>query len=109
MNFADVWDALRAFVASSAALTLMLGNHDIELALPGPHRLLRERLGPGRADFIFDNQAFVEGPLLIEHGNRYDMWNVVPHDRLREVRSAVSRREPPPQLPDIPGSHWSSV
>lgn len=104
LNFAEVWDAFRAFTASGAALTLMLGNHDVELALPGPHRLLLERLGVGRVDFIVDNQAFVDGPVLIEHGNRYDMWNAVPHDLLRQVRSALSRREEPPQLPDIPGS-----
>lgn len=104
VDYASVWDALRDFVASGAALTMMLGNHDIELSLPGPFRLLRERLGPGRVDFIFDNQAFVAGPVLIEHGNRYDMWNVVPHDELRQIRSALSRQETPPDLPPIPGS-----
>ncbi len=103
-NYAPVWEALRGFVAQGAALTLMLGNHDIELALPSPHRLLRERLGPGRVDFIFDNQAFVAGPLIIEHGNRYDFWNVVPHDELRRMRSALSRGETPPPLAPIPGS-----
>lgn len=103
-NFAGVWEALREFVASGAELTMMVGNHDIELSLPGPHRLLREKLGQGRVDFIFDNQAFVAGPVIIEHGNRYDMWNVVPHDELRQVRSALSRREQPPPLTPIPGS-----
>jgi UDP-2,3-diacylglucosamine pyrophosphatase LpxH len=103
-NFADVWDALREFADSSAQLTLMLGNHDVELALPGPHRLMRERLGNGKIEFIYDNQALVDGPVLIEHGNRYDLWNAVPHNQLREVRSALSRKESPKDLPDIPGS-----
>ena len=103
-NFADVWESLREFVTSGSALTMMLGNHDIELSLPGPHRLLREKLGQGRVDFVCDNQAFVEGAVLIEHGNRYDEWNVVPHDELRQIRSALSRQEPPPALPEIPGS-----
>ena len=100
----DVWDALRALVASGAALTLLLGNHDLELSLPGPRRMLLDRLGPGRVEFVYDNQALALGPVLIEHGNRYDSWNVISHDVLREVRSALSRGETPPELPPIPGS-----
>jgi UDP-2,3-diacylglucosamine pyrophosphatase LpxH len=102
---AEVWDAFAEYMRSGAALTLLLGNHDIELSLNGPRRLLLERLGQGRVDFIYDNQALVIGPMLIEHGNRYDSWNIVPHDTLRQVRSALSRGESPPELPEIPGSH----
>jgi UDP-2,3-diacylglucosamine pyrophosphatase LpxH len=100
----DVWDALAEFVASGAALTILLGNHDIELSLPGPRRLLLKTLGEGRVEFIYDGQAFVDGPVIVEHGNRYDPWNIVPHDSLGEVRAALSRHEPPPQLKRIPGS-----
>jgi UDP-2,3-diacylglucosamine pyrophosphatase LpxH len=100
----EVWTALRDFADSGAALTLLLGNHDIELSLPGPRRLLLERLGPGRVEFIYDNQAFVDGPVLIEHGNRYDPWNMVPHNRLRHVRAKLSRREEPRHYPNVPGS-----
>lgn len=103
-NYEPVWEALKDFVASGAPLKLLLGNHDLELSLPGPHRLLRERLGEGSVEFIYDNQAFVRGPVLIEHGNRYDEWNVVPHDELRRVRSALSRREPCPSFTALPGS-----
>ena len=88
-----VWDGLREFVKSGAALTVMLGNHDLELSLPKARRLLLETLGPGRVEFLYDNQAFTLGPVLIEHGNRYDDWNAVPHDALREARSQASRRE----------------
>jgi UDP-2,3-diacylglucosamine pyrophosphatase LpxH len=100
----EVWTALRNFTQSGAALTLLLGNHDIELSLPGPRRLLLERLGPGRVEFIYDNQAFVDGPVLIEHGNRYDTWNMVPHNRLRQVRAQLSRGEKPRRYPNVPGS-----
>jgi UDP-2,3-diacylglucosamine pyrophosphatase LpxH len=100
----EVWQALREFTASGAALTLILGNHDIELSLPGPRRLLLSRLGRGRVEFIYDNQAFVDGPVLIEHGNRYDVWNMIPHNRLRQVRSRLSRGETPGHCPDVPGS-----
>jgi UDP-2,3-diacylglucosamine pyrophosphatase LpxH len=89
---AEVWRALHQFVAGGGALTLMLGNHDLELSLPGPRRLLLETLGAGRVEFLYDNQAFTLGRVLVEHGNRYDDWNAVPHDDLREARSQASRR-----------------
>lgn len=87
-----IWEAMRKFLAVGS-LTLLLGNHDLELSMPGPRRLLLDTLGPGRVEFLYDNQAFTLGPLLVEHGNRYDDWNAVPHDDLREVRSRLSRGE----------------
>jgi UDP-2,3-diacylglucosamine pyrophosphatase LpxH len=99
-----VWNGFRALLKAGGRLTLLLGNHDIELSLPGPRRMLAEELGGGRFEFLYDNQALTIGPVLIEHGNRYDSWNVVAHDQLREVRSAMSRREPAPELPPPAGS-----
>ncbi|HYO52449.1 metallophosphoesterase [Archangium sp.] len=101
---ADVWQALRELVSAGHSLTLLLGNHDLELSLPGPRRLLHERIGQRGVEFLYDNQAFVRGPILIEHGNRYDDWNVVPHDALRAVRSALTRRESPPAMRTVAGS-----
>jgi UDP-2,3-diacylglucosamine pyrophosphatase LpxH len=69
-----------------------------------PRRLLLDKLGPGRIEFIYDNQAYVDGPVIVEHGNRYDSWNVVSHDRLREVRSALSRGEDAPLFESPAGS-----
>jgi UDP-2,3-diacylglucosamine pyrophosphatase LpxH len=100
----EVWDKLATFVKTGAQLTILLGNHDVELSLPSPRRLLLDRLGRGQVDFIYDNQAVVEGTVLIEHGNSYDAWNLIPHDVLREVRSALSRRGPPPPLEPPAGS-----
>lgn len=88
-----IWQELRAFLQAGGALTLLLGNHDLELSLPAPRRLLLDTLGPGRVEFIYDNQAFTFGRVLVEHGNRYDDWNAVPHDDLREARSRLSRGE----------------
>ncbi len=86
-----IWDALRRFVSEHhGAVTIMLGNHDIELSLPGPRQLFLDRIGRGRVDFIYDNEAFTCGPVLIEHGNRFDEWNAVPHGALR--RGALSYR-----------------
>ncbi|MGZ8464372.1 MAG: metallophosphoesterase [Candidatus Binatia bacterium] len=103
---AQVWDAVQRFVAErEGAVTLMLGNHDIELALPGTRQLLLKRIGPGRIEFIYDNEAFTCGPVLIEHGNRFDEWNAVPHGALRRVRSQLSRALPAkPEFPALPGS-----
>ena len=100
---AEIWQALRRFVAAGHALTIMLGNHDLELSLPAPRRQLLDLLGPGRVEFLYDNQAFTLGRVLVEHGNRYDDWNAVPHDDLREVRSRVSRGEPA-EFDPLPGS-----
>src|SRR4051812_24974873 len=33
---AEIWEGVKAFTASGAKLVLMLGNHDVELSLPGP-------------------------------------------------------------------------
>ena len=103
---APVWQALQRFaVERDGAVTLMLGNHDIELSLPGARQLLLERIGPGRIDFIYDNEAFTCGPVLIEHGNRFDAWNAVPHGALRRVRSQLSRAlAVKPAFPALPGS-----
>src|SRR5262249_11403638 len=40
----------------------------------------------------------------IEHGNRYDTWNMVPHNLLRHVRAKLSRGEKPRRYPKVPGS-----
>ena len=103
---APVWAALRQFVVERrGTLILMLGNHDIELSLPAVRQALLEGVGEGRVQFIDDNQAFSLGPLLIEHGNRFDAWNAVPHGALRRVRSQLSRRLPvTPAFPILPGS-----
>ncbi len=99
-----VWTALKGFIARGGALTLMLGNHDIELCLPGVRHLLLETLGEGRIEFLYDNEAFSFGPVLIEHGNRYDEWNAVPHGALRRVRSQLSRGMSAQFFPMLPGS-----
>jgi len=43
----------------------MLGNHDIELALPGTRQLFLDRIGPGRIEFIYDKELENCFPRLI--------------------------------------------
>lgn len=97
-------DALGRFLERGHRLVLTLGNHDIELSLPAVRRRLHALLGiTGRHDFefLFDGEAYLVGDVLIEHGNRYDPWNVVDYDGLRRVRSLQSRRQPVPRQYDF--------
>ena len=102
---APIWKGFQAVVAAGAQVTFTLGNHDLELTLPGPRNLLRETMGPGRFDFLYDNQALRVGDVLIEHGNRYDRWNSVSHEALRKVRVQISRGLEPPEFKAPAGSH----
>ncbi|URW82167.1 metallophosphoesterase [Alcaligenes sp. DN25] len=86
------FDAMAALLAAGQNLTFLLGNHDIELSLPAVRRYLEYELGgAGRFKFIYDGEAYVKGDLLIEHGNRYDSWNIIDHSALRQERSMLSR------------------
>ncbi len=91
-----VFAALRRLLDADHALTIILGNHDVELSYPAVRATLLELLGPRAARgvrFVVDGEAYVVGSALIEHGNRYDGFNVVDHDGLREIRSLQSRRQ----------------
>jgi len=73
-----------------------MGNHDIELALPSVRRKLKEVIGVKPYhdyEFICNGEAYEVGEALIEHGNRYDQWNVVNYDNLRHISSRQSRRQ----------------
>jgi UDP-2,3-diacylglucosamine pyrophosphatase LpxH len=88
--------ALSRFLDRGHRLVVLLGNHDIELALPDVRRTLVNKLSiTGRHDFqfIYDGEAYAVGDALIEHGNRYDPWNTVDHNSLRELRSWQSRNQ----------------
>lgn len=98
----DVFAALRRFSMRGHTLTILLGNHDIELSYPRVRRALQALLGvPSQAflRFIFDGEAYPIGDALIEHGNRYDGWNAIDYDALRRVCSLKSRGQAiPPSL-----------
>jgi UDP-2,3-diacylglucosamine pyrophosphatase LpxH len=94
------FDALGSLLKNGHRLTILMGNHDIELALPSVRKKLKEIIGvEPRHDyeFIYNGEAYVVGDALVEHGNRYDGWNVVSYDRLRRICSLLSRRQPIPE------------
>ncbi|WP_437486166.1 metallophosphoesterase [Sorangium sp. So ce1014] len=96
-SFGDVFDALGAYVARRHPLTILLGNHDVELALPQVQEALLRRLGATPHDVLFvdDGRAYRVGGVLIEHGNRYDDANQNDLTHLRAIASALSRGEEP--------------
>ncbi|HEX8136625.1 MAG TPA: metallophosphoesterase [Pyrinomonadaceae bacterium] len=96
-RFPSVFAALARCAQKLSGLTLVLGNHDVEMALPKVReRFLKElQTDTRRCTFIITNEAYSIGDLLIEHGNRYDGWNAIDHDGLRHTVSWASRGEPP--------------
>lgn len=91
-----VFEALRDLCAAGKHLTLLLGNHDVELALPAVRAWLLAQLGgpSARLRLVYDGEAYTVGRLLVEHGNRYDRWNQIDHSALRQERSMRSRGLP---------------
>lgn len=95
-SFAVVFQALTSFIQAGHRLTILLGNHDVELSYPLVRTELERALATDEGHgfrFIYDGEAYTIGDALIEHGNRYDRWNQVDHDSLRELRSLQSRGE----------------
>jgi UDP-2,3-diacylglucosamine pyrophosphatase LpxH len=95
---AAVYDALGSLVRSGHALTVLVGNHDLEMAIPSVQQAFCENLGATRHQVLFvdDGQAWRIGNALIEHGNRYDGANLNDWQGLRAIVSHWSRGEVPP-------------
>jgi UDP-2,3-diacylglucosamine pyrophosphatase LpxH len=95
----NIFGALKDFLARGHKLVLLLGNHDIELSLPAVREALIDLIDARGKNFVFlyDGEAYRAGDALIEHGNRYDAWNMVDYDGLRRIRSLQSRGLPVPE------------
>lgn len=114
-SFRKVFEALRCFVkAARRTLVLVLGNHDVELALPGPRDHLVSYLcdgdaaARGRIELALDGagwQAMVgTARVLCVHGNDEDPWNRVDHEAVRTAAAQMARRERVTASPDVAGS-----
>jgi UDP-2,3-diacylglucosamine pyrophosphatase LpxH len=97
--FSPVFDALNVLIQSGCTITILIGNHDLELSLPAVQEALARRLhaSPHQLQFHTDGRAYRIGGVLIEHGNRYDDANNNDWDRLRMIVSAQSRFETAPE------------
>lgn len=95
-EFKPVWDALRTVAKTpKATLVIVLGNHDIELALPWVRQKLLSALSggdaaaEGRIHLVVDGTGFHclvgNARVLCVHGNEVDEMNYVNYERLREI------------------------
>jgi UDP-2,3-diacylglucosamine pyrophosphatase LpxH len=85
---------LRAFgrvLARGGAVTIRLGNHDVELAIPAVQAVFREALGVGpeiAARLVFTDGNAPEilevagARVLVTHGEQNDDWNRVDYKKL---------------------------
>lgn len=98
-SFAPVFQGLRTFLeAKGRELILLIGNHDLEIALPEAQEALLEVIAPnsdarGRVRFSTSGCGFRcqvgRATVFVSHGNEADPWNHVDHEALR--RAAHSR------------------
>ena len=103
--FGAAWTALKTFAGTTNRfLVITLGNHDLELALPGVRRRLLELLTDndaatrGRITFAFDGSGFfcrVGGAkVLCIHGNEADDWNVTDYESIRRIGRDIVQGRP---------------
>jgi UDP-2,3-diacylglucosamine pyrophosphatase LpxH len=93
------FDALGCFLARGHRAVVLLGNHDVELTLPAVRHAFEKAVGTSNEqdlEFIEGAEAYTVGDALIEHGNRYDEWNIVDHAGLVRLRAFQSRRQAVP-------------
>lgn len=105
--FGQIFDSLGRLVAGGHRLTILVGNHDVEMTMPPVQDAFLRHLkaSPERIRFVDDGRAYRIGGALIEHGNRYDDANINDWSGLRTIASALSRfEEPPDELRVSPGS-----
>lgn len=111
-SFKRVFEALRAFVSNRRhRLVFVLGNHDVELALPAAQDRLVTLLTDddeskiARIQFAFDGTGWVSEvasrKLLCLHGNEFDPWNRLDYAQLRQVILSQKRgASPEPWVPN---------
>jgi UDP-2,3-diacylglucosamine pyrophosphatase LpxH len=117
-SFAPVWEALATFIRKPRRhLVLVIGNHDIELALPIVEHSIRSQLARGDADawsritFSVHGAGFscqVAGAgVFCTHGNELDEWNWIDYNALGQLANAINagRRIDPARWKPNAGTH----
>ncbi len=95
---ATVFAALGKLLRDGHWLTVLPGNHDVELTIPKVRERLVEAVGaPSKRIHFVDSEEYVVGDAHIEHGNRFDEWNAIsPHALARLRAGDVTAFRPPP-------------
>jgi UDP-2,3-diacylglucosamine pyrophosphatase LpxH len=99
--FAPVWDALATFIRTPRRhLVFIIGNHDIELALPVVEHSIREQLTDGdaaasaRITFSALGGGYTcrvgRSRVFCTHGNELDEWNWVDYSALGQLANAMN-------------------
>lgn len=114
--FKPVFDGCREIVLAGGTVVLTVGNHDIELILPGCVAWLVDRLAGddiaarGRVELALDGAGFRcrvgDSSAFFVHGNDWDAWNVVNHEALRAAAEAGKAGR---ALPRVPTSHGTRL
>lgn len=112
-TFKPIFDELARFVATpDRLLVVVLGNHDLELALPRVQEALLERLGAredpaprGRVLLSVGGAGFAasvgQRKVLCVHGNEVDSFNLTDYERLRRAaRDQVFGWQARPWIPN---------
>ena len=102
--FTPVFEGLRRFLAADGReLIVLIGNHDLEIALPEAQEALLAAIAPsaaarGRVRFSTSGIGFrcdVGGlSVYVTHGNEADSWNHVDHEALRRAAHARALGKP---------------
>lgn len=103
LGCSEVFEALADFVTTPGTyLTILLGNHDLELAWKESLKALATKLGADQGCVYFcpDGSPLILGEkaLYIDHGNRVDAWNRVNYKTLMRYMGGdrSSTFAPPP-------------
>jgi UDP-2,3-diacylglucosamine pyrophosphatase LpxH len=87
-EFPDVAAGLRNWLDREGRIAWLPGNHDAEICLPAVQRELRSRLGSAAERIQFEDRAYSENGVHIEHGHQHD-----PDNRFYpETASAVAKQ-----------------
>jgi UDP-2,3-diacylglucosamine pyrophosphatase LpxH len=95
-TFVPVWEALKDFVSKpNRSLIIVIGNHDIEVALPSVQKAIELRLAGGdaaargRITFSTTGSGYTcavgDARVFCTHGNEDDSWNVVDYEALFQL------------------------
>lgn len=89
----EVFAALAQLVDSGAYLTILLGNHDLELVWPRAKARLLQFLHAEQGTVYIPNDGLPLqlGEVYIDHGNRLDFWNRVNYTALTRYTADSSQ------------------
>lgn len=111
--FAPVWDALAQFAQTARrTLVFVIGNHDIEIALPAVQWLVVQRLTGGdvasRARVVFSTTGagyacrVGDARVYCIHGNEVDAWNFNRYEDLARLGRRLNAAK------EFDGAQWAA-